>query len=578
MRKYSLRYQLVLPFVLLMLLVPTGIGWMLYASGTAAVNSLARRVLHDVVRQINVSTEQHLTAALNALNSFAPEMPHAGNSVFSTDMATLEDRVWKTSAQATYPGSYIYFGGKDGRFIGLYRINSYLMEMYKRPPGAAKRSIYAIKHAGDRPTLLRTDDYDPHSRPWYKSATQHDRPVWSPVYNDFTSSKPTITVAKPIRNASNGFLGVAASDVELHSLTERLMSLAISQNGIAFMMDSKGFIIASSEQEPAISRRASNSSLRHASEMESPLIRASHDAILAWRKDARHSADTLEQEIDTEHGMLNMAASTVGHSQGVDWITAVVAPRSDFIADMTRSFNRSLLISGFCVLVSLVLGMVFLNRVLRDIYALNHAAQKIGLGENSPPLKINRDDELGQLARSFNEMEHNLRTDKLTGVFNRAFMVNRVRSMVEQSSNPLAARQQFALLFIDLDDFKSINDQFGHATGDAVLIEIASRLKMATRASDSVVRYGGDEFVVLLNDVTSEEAIAATEEKILALVEAPIAVDHGEILPGISIGWALFPKDGDNAEKLLKVADGRMFAKKKTRKTMPLFGTDQPLS
>lgn len=578
MRKYSLRYQLVLPFVLLMLLVPTGIGWMLYASGTAAVNSLARRVLHDLVRQINVSTEQHLSDALNALNSFAPEIPQSANSVFSTDMATLEQRVWKASAQANYPGSYIYFGGKDGRFIGLYRINSYLMEMYKRPPGAAKRSIYAIKHAGDRPKLLRTDDYDPHTRPWYQAVAQHDRSVWSPVYNDFTSSKPTITVAKPIRNAAKGLLGVAASDVELHSLTERLMSLAISQNGIAFVMDSKGFIIASSEPEPAISRRTNDSSLRHAREMESPLIRASHEAILAWRKGAPSPAETLELEIDTEHGMLNMAASTVGHAQDVDWITAVVAPRSDFIADITRSFNRSLLISGLCVLVSLVLGMVFLNRVLRDIYALNHAAQKIGLGENLPPLKIDRADELGQLARSFSEMEHNLRTDKLTGVCNREFMGNRVRSMVEQASSPPAARSQFALLFIDLDDFKSINDQFGHAAGDAVLIEIAARLKMATRASDSVVRYGGDEFVVLLNDMTSEEAVAAIEEKILALVEAPITLDQGEIQPGISIGWALFPRDGDNAETLLKVADGRMFAKKKTRKTMPLFGPDQPLS
>ncbi len=569
MKKYSLRYKLVLPFVLIMLLVPAGIGWMLYDSGTTAVNTLARRVLLDVVQQANASTEQHLTAALNALHSFVPESsdtPPA--SSFSTDMVALEQRAWSITKSIPNPGNYVYFGGTDGRFVGLYRINDYLLELYLRHPDSPKRHIYAIKQQGDRPALLRADHYDPRNRPWYATAVQQTQPVWSPVYNDFTSGRLTITVAKSIRSKDNEILGVAAADVELWSLTEKLMSLAISRNGIAFVVDQKGRILASSDQTQQATEHALKTALLHAPEIDNPLIRAAYQAILERRNSANPADEPLSIELASKNGILNIAAAPAGEKLGVNWMTVVVAPRSDFTGDITSSFNRSLLIAGLCVLGVLLFGLLILDRVLRDIYTLNNAARKIGLGESFPPLHIDRKDELGQLAQTFREMEHNLRTDRLTGAFNREYLSTQIRHLRELSQAPHSTQPHFALFFIDLDNFKNINDIHGHDVGDIVLIEIAARLKAATRTSDIVARYGGDEFVVLLNDMKNLDTIKLTENKIRGIVEAAIPVDGHDIHIGISIGWAIFPEDGKNMETLLKIADVRMFDDKKLRKSV----------
>lgn len=570
MRKSSLRYQLVLPFVLLMLLVPTGIGWMLYDSGATAVNTLVRRVLLGLVVQINTSTEQLLSNALNTLDSFSPGTPDddAMHS-FTSDMRALEKRATEILRQAPQPNTYVYYGGSDGRFLGLYRVNSYLRELYFRQPGVSKRHVYALDQSGDHSVLLRTDDFDPRIRPWYVSAASQKRPVWSPIYNDFTTGKPIITVARSILDANGTLQGVAAVDVELHSLTDRLMSLAVSQNGIAFVMDGTGSVIASSGQDLPVAMRDGKVVRLHASEMNSSLIRDSHSKILDWKNSQKNLDAPLSMELETGSGVINVAASSVGHMQGIDWVTVVLAPRSDFMDNITSSFNKSLVIAVACVFLSLLLGILILNRVLRDIHALNDAARKIGNGEILPPLEIHRKDELGQLARTFHEMGRNLRTDKLTGAYNREYLLNKIRLMQECDSLEITQHQHFALLFVDLDDFKAINDRYGHDAGDIVLIEIASRLNAAIRATDSVVRYGGDEFIVLLNDMSAEEAVVAAEKKIRAIVETPIAFEHGEVTAGISVGWALFPEDGTSVEKLLKIADERMFNAKKARKSLP---------
>jgi len=568
-RYISLKYQLLLPFVLLILLVPAGTGWMLHESGAASVNVLVRRVLIDLATQINAATEKHLAYALNTLDSFVTgdEGGASASTESLQDMKALESRVSRTLRQARETGTYVCFGGTDGRFVGLYQVNSYLQELYVRSPGASQRRVYALSDSETQPVFLRTDTFDPRSRPWYVSAIDRTESVWSPVYFDFTSKRPVITVARSIRDKTDKVLGVAAVDIELQMVTERLRSLAISRNGIALVMDGSGQVLASSEQELLLESRDGKIKAILASEMNNPLIRAAIGHVMEWKNRQQDGEGMLSMDINSEKGVLNVAASAVGRPQEIDWITVVVAPNSDFIEGITSSYNRSLAIAITCVLLSLALGTWILNRVLRDIQQLNDAAIRIGRGENPPPLDIHRSDELGQLARSFHEMGRNLRTDRLTGSYNREFLLNRIRLMRGFDGVQIPMHQRFSLLFIDLDDFKAINDRHGHDAGDAVLVEIASRLNASIRSSDIVARYGGDEFVVLLNDVATEEDVLAAEEKIRQIAEAPIMHSGLAIRTGISIGWALCPEDGIVIEDLLKIADQRMFSSKKLRKS-----------
>ena len=285
-----------------------------------------------------------------------------------------------------------------------------------------------------------------------------------------------------------------------------------------------------------------------------------------WKKGKDASSAPLKAGFSADAGALDIAASRTGGQYGLDWVTVVVVPRSDFMGGVTSSFIQGMGIAVLCVVIALVLGLSILNRVLRDIRVLTDAAKKIGDGEPLPSLNIRRRDEIGQLAMSFSEMEHNLRIDKLTAVFNRASLIAQIASLRRQLEQGTGERPSFALLFIDLDHFKKINDQHGHGAGDRLLVTVASRLKESVRITDVVARYGGDEFVVLLKGVTNVDDVIATEEKIRRIVEEPIRLEHITAQVGVSIGWALFPEDGEDVDALLKIADKRMFDTKRIRK------------
>lgn len=151
-------------------------------------------------------------------------------------------------------------------------------------------------------------------------------------------------------------------------------------------------------------------------------------------------------------------------------------------------------------------------------------------------------------------------TDPLTGLANRASMQLQLKTELEQVQ---PGQFGLALLYIDLDGFKAINDTHGHAVGDQVLIEVASRLKQAVRSSDVVARLGGDEFVVILPQVSDQVSAGQLASKLVAVLEQAYLLD-GEAYQGIaaSIGMAFFPQTAATAEALLEQADQAMYRAK----------------
>jgi diguanylate cyclase (GGDEF)-like protein/PAS domain S-box-containing protein len=153
-------------------------------------------------------------------------------------------------------------------------------------------------------------------------------------------------------------------------------------------------------------------------------------------------------------------------------------------------------------------------------------------------------------------LQHLAHHDPLTGLANRTLLQDRLQFAIE-----FAVRNNVlgALAFLDLDNFKHINDTFGHDAGDVVLKEIAVRLRQSVRDDDTVARVGGDEFVLVINNQPSIAHVADLVERIRRRVSAPALVSGKEILPGVSIGVSLFPPDGDNAERVMRAADAAMY-------------------
>jgi diguanylate cyclase (GGDEF)-like protein len=152
--------------------------------------------------------------------------------------------------------------------------------------------------------------------------------------------------------------------------------------------------------------------------------------------------------------------------------------------------------------------------------------------------------------------------DDLTGLANRGLLADRFRGATERAKR---SRTSFALLMIDLNDFKAINDTYGHAVGDKVLVTIARRLLGAVRASDTVARIGGDEFVLLIEAIEDSTELAQIGQKLLDTLAEPIHLSDGVVLhTGASVGLSLYPADGVDLNDLLYVADQAMYECKTT--------------
>jgi len=157
------------------------------------------------------------------------------------------------------------------------------------------------------------------------------------------------------------------------------------------------------------------------------------------------------------------------------------------------------------------------------------------------------------------QLQHSSQFDQLTNTPNRLLLQDRFTQGLKQAKR---LGHQLGVLFIDLDHFKAINDTLGHAAGDEVLKQVSLRMQQSIRSSDTVCRYGGDEFVLLLPVLASTADAAAIAAKIIQAVAQPMLIEGQLLTLGLSLGIALYPADGDSMAALTAAADQAMYQAK----------------
>lgn len=162
--------------------------------------------------------------------------------------------------------------------------------------------------------------------------------------------------------------------------------------------------------------------------------------------------------------------------------------------------------------------------------------------------------------------------DSLTGLPNRLLLRDRIEQALVRAGRMNSC---LALLFLDIDHFKNVNDSFGHSAGDALLKEVAERLKACVRDSDTISRQGGDEFVILLNDVRHSEAVAHVAETIRQCIAEPLLLGGQSFNPSLSMGIALYPDDAKDFDLLMQKADAAMYCAKQAGRNGYRFFSEQ---
>ena len=182
-------------------------------------------------------------------------------------------------------------------------------------------------------------------------------------------------------------------------------------------------------------------------------------------------------------------------------------------------------------------------------------------------------DDLSTSRANEEETRQNSLKDAVTGLPNRLLFEQRLEHGLLQAKR---RGWGLAVMFIDIDKFKSINDTHGHDQGDKVLITVANRLQASVRGEDTVSRWGGDEFVCLLLDIKQEADVARIGEKMAGRIAEALELDGTGLSVKASIGVAVYPGDGTTADSLLKSADKAMYRAKGTEKRVVLFGASAP--
>lgn len=231
--------------------------------------------------------------------------------------------------------------------------------------------------------------------------------------------------------------------------------------------------------------------------------------------------------------------------------------------------------------VGVVLAALVSRVVTQPLKAMVRATQALPQGRSHGVLPVDREDEVGELARSFQDMEqqilcqmtelnasrdamaHLAHHDALTGLPNRRMFEQRLAQALELSRR---SGRDCALLFVDLDDFKAINDGRGHAVGDLVLQAVARTIMGAVRQADTVARLAGDEFTVLCENVDSEDAALQIAAKLEQAFESPLDIEGQPFPVRASIGVSLFPRDAQDAHTLLASADAAMYRVKQSHR------------
>jgi len=588
LKRTSLQRLFILPFAALLLCLAVSVGWFLYQAGQDATDALSQKVLADMMGGINSAINRQLFDASAALRVVAPDQsPDASGKKptaipFPANIGRLEERMWIASGLFPTVGGFICFAGADGHFVGIRRNAANEFRVRLRGAGEGPSQQYRSRGPATAMTLLETEEYEPREQSWYLNAVIRKKDAWSPLFVDAASNEPVLMLARPVYGADQVLLGVAARELSLRTLQEYLQAMPMDRNGVAYVAERNGDLVVSSNSDTAFTPYPDkrNPYIRNnIMDAASPFMRQSWQLVQTYLQrqqggipitdpanpsivDSAKSRKLIIGSFVSQYGQIEVAMQLHRDAAGLEWITVLALPRSDFWGAINSSVYKSLYLGLLVILLALLFGYAILRWALRDIRKLTLAVRSIGSGRPFATLNIDRKDEIGELAESFQEMERHLRTDRLTSLLNRDSLIAQIEFRRRTDADPHLFR--FAVLFVDLDKFKQVNDHYGHDEGDRVLIEVGWRLQNALRKEDEVARFGGDEFIVYLPGVGDEESALAISEKIYAVLNKPILMTNGEHCQvGASIGGALYPADGLDLETLLKVADKRMYSVKK---------------
>lgn len=425
---------------------------------------------------------------------------------------------------------------------------------------------------------------------WFKVMRPKYEPEISPAYFSEKTQKLVMTFVHGIEE--NGEVKAAIlGDIELNVLREMIREFNENNSCRAYLIDKNGAAIAQPDDEGKIY------SYRF---MHYSTVAKNFDGYAEFDKNGH--IKLREASFEAPKGLISAVRAAMKGESGVSeysdannyryfccyqpidlplvktrWSLVIVHQTNDMLSGMDRIIYRAMF-GGVIIVTLIAFAMAkFAEKITAPILKMAAMANRVRAGDLSGQLDIKADNEIGELAENINHMIRALRAtqekskqseqqlkvtayyDGLTGLPNRNYFLIRLRKMIGKS---IHGRFYGALLFVDVDKFKSVNDTYGHAVGDGLLIEFGKRIVEIVGNKEYACRYGGDEFILFLlgyNEADTESICHSLVNK----MRKPFNISGNEFKLSASVGVAFMPKDANDIDDLMEKADSALYISKR---------------
>ena len=454
---------------------------------------------------------------------------------------------------------------------------SALLQTYQKFSPTDGKIIYGLENGGYYQGVYEyiPEEYNAVEQEWYKLAKNgNGEIIWTEPYLDFLTQEVVMTAAKPIVGTS-GLQGVIAIDFNLEELSKDISSAKIGEDGFVMLLNRKGTIVANRDNF-----------------MISESLFGDHFPQMKKDTNQRYVPFFIQ---DKEY----LLHSGTIRRNGMILVTAI--SKEEISHNLIKSHFPILIMAALCLLIFGVITYLATIRGVRPLEKLGKLMSYVEKGDYNVSAHINDYKEISRLAKGFNSMikaikrrderllisnqelkiaEEKLRYkydelkesqrilkaseekilrlashDALTGLLNR-------RSLLEILNKSFDTNQDQSLkavIFIDLDNFKNINDSLGHSFGDKVLVEVSNKLKTLSLSNKDVARISGDEFIITIHQLHSIEEAEKVVKEIKSQFDLPIQIDSKILNITASVGLALYPIHARTPEELMKIADMTMY-------------------
>jgi diguanylate cyclase (GGDEF)-like protein len=584
-RKLPLRLILVAPFVLQISLAVGLTGYLSLHNGRRAVNNVTAQLRTEVVARIQERLDKFL------------ERPHLVNQ--ACDQVIRRFQLWNPSDMSAlrsymlwqlqqFPSvSYISFGGEQTEYAGAGRKadGTLVIEITDRSTNFVNTIISVDSQGVPIGETETYPDYDPRVRPWYKSAKAAGAPVWNDIYQYYIEANLGISLSQPFYDETGSFRGVISTDVYLSEISNFLKGLKIGQTGETFIIERSGLMVASSTDEKPFIEIPNSQETERLAAVDSQVQRIRATARFLEQHfdgfEQVNESQQLEFRLDGQREFIQVAPIAV--DEDLNWLIVVVVPEADFMEQIRANTRLTILLCLLALAIAIAIGLLISKRITRLILSVINAADALSSGEWKQRVPEPRSDELGRLARAFNRMAAQLQDsfetlqyqayhDVLTGLPNRAALMDGLQAAIVLAQQDPSYR--FAILFLDLDSFKLINDSLGHITGDRILIAVAQRLQNHLGENALMARFGGDEFIILLTHIQTISDATRIADQIAEALRSSFHINENDVFVSASIGIVLSTTEARTPEHFLRDADIAMYqAKSEGKARYEVFDT-----